>query len=152
VCDEIWDRGNPKYIAEEIIRRIQERHYERINSIEIDPLAKGGTENDIDVYSIIADTLAAHFLPLGTASKDKDVGISITNNLLWSENEMPALYFFRDCVKTIEQTENLMYDPETLKPSKVDDDFTECLYRLALKNTQWYPEQQVIANTKSVLL
>ncbi len=152
VCDEIWDRGNPKYIAEEIIRRIQERHYERINSIEIDPLAKGGTENDIDVYSIIADTLAAHFLPLGTASKDKDVGIAIVNDLLWSENEMPALYFFRDCVKTIEQTENLMYDPETLKPSKVDDDFTECLYRLALKNTQWYPEQQVIANTKSVLL
>lgn len=153
VCDEIWDKGNPKYIAEEIIRRINDRHYDRINTVEIDPLAKGGTDNEIDVFSIIADTLAAYNIPLGTASKDKDVGISIVNNLLMSENEMPALYFFKDCVKTIEQTENLMYDPETLKPSKVEDDFTECLYRLCLKNTIWYePWKPDATKGRSVML
>ena len=140
VCDEIWDRGNPKYIAEEIVRIVKDRKYVRVNSCEIDPLAKGGQDNDIDVYSIVGDTLAAYGISLDTASKDKDVGISILNNLLWTENEMPGMFFFKDCVKTIEQVENWMYDPETLKPSKDEDDFTECLYRICLKNTQWYPE------------
>ena len=142
VCDEIWDRGNPKYIAEEIVRRIRERNYERINSIGIDPLAKGGEGNDIDVYTIMSESFASRNYGLETASKDKDVGIAIVNNLLWTENEMPGLYFFKDCVKTIEQTENLMYDPETLKPQKTDDDFTECLYRCALKNTEWFAEYE----------
>jgi hypothetical protein len=153
VCDEIADRGNPKYIAEEITRRIRERDYLRVNSITIDPLSKGGEGNEIDVYSIMSDTLAAHNYSLETASKDKDNGIAIVNNLLWTENEMPGLYFFKDCVKTIQQTENLMYDAETFKPQKVDDDFTECLYRCALKNTEWYPEEQVYGNLKkSVVL
>ena len=142
VCDEIWDRGNPKYIAEEIVRRIRERNYERINSIGIDPLAKGGEGNDIDVYTIMSESFASRNYGLETASKDKDVGIAIVNNLLWTENEMPGLFFFKDCVKTIEQTENLMYDPETLKPQKTDDDFTECLYRCALKNTEWFAEYE----------
>ena len=153
VCDEIWDRGNPKYIAEEIVRRIRERNYERVNSIGIDPLAKGGEGNDIDVFSVVGETLASRNYSLETASKDKDNGISILNNLLWTENEMPGLFFFRDCVKTIEQTENLMYDPETFKAQKVDDDFTECLYRLALKNTQWFPEyRNDHAKSKPVML
>lgn len=153
VCDEIWDKGNPKYIAEEIIRLINERSYTRINSISIDPLAKGGTDNDIDVYSIIAETLASRNYSLETASKDKDVGISILNNLIWTENEMPGLFYFRDCKKTIEETENWMYDPETLKPAKVDDDFVECLYRLCLKNTIWYePWKPDASKGRSVML
>jgi hypothetical protein len=153
VCDEIWDRGNPKYIAEEILRRIRNRNYERVNSIGIDPLAKGGEGNDIDVYSIVAETLASRNFNLETASKDKDNGIAILNNLLMTENEMPGVFFFKDCVKTIEQVENLMYDPETLKAQKTDDDFTECLYRLALKNTQWYAERNLDkTKQKSVML
>lgn len=153
VCDEIWDKGNPKYIAEEIIRRINDRSYTRINSISIDPLAKGGTDNEIDVYSIIAETLASRNYSLETASKDKDVGISILNNLIWTENEMPGLFYFQDCKKTIEETENWMYDPETLKPAKVDDDFVECLYRLCLKNTIWYePWKPDASKGRSVML
>lgn len=140
VSDELEVRGNPKFLAEEIVRVCRKRDYVRVNSCEIDPLSKGGEDNGIDVYSIVSDTLAAHNIMLGTASKDKEVGISLVNDLLWTENDMPGLFFFRDCVKTVEQVENLMYDAETLKPQKVDDDFTECLYRLALKNTVWYPE------------
>lgn len=153
VCDEIWDKGNPKYIAEEIIRKIRERHYERINSIEIDPLSKGGKENEIDVFSLVSETLASRNYPLGTASKDKEVGIAMLNSLLWTENEMPGLFFFKDCVKTIQQVEDWMYDPDTLKPSKVDDDFVECLYRLVLKNTQWFDEFQFsTTKQKAVML
>lgn len=153
VVDEIWDKGNPKYIAEEIIRKIRERHYERIHSIEIDPLSKGGKDNDIDVFSLVSQTLAAHNYPLGTASKDKEVGISMLNALLWTENDMPGLFYFKDCVKTIQQTEDWLYDAETLKPSKVDDDFVECLYRLVLKNTTWYDDVQFATSKgKSVML
>jgi hypothetical protein len=142
VCDEIYDKGNPKYICEEIIRRITERNYMRINSIGIDPLAKGGEDNEIDVFSIMSGVFMAHNYSLETGSKDKDVGIAIINNLLWTENDMPGLFFFSDCGMTIKQTENLMYDQESLKQIavKVDDDFTECLYRTVLKNTEWYPE------------
>jgi hypothetical protein len=143
VCDEIDIHGNPKFIAEEIIRTIRKRDYLRINSCEVDPLAKGGEGNGIDVYSILAESLASQNIMLGTASKDKEVGISLVNDLLITENEMPALYFFKDCPKTIEQVENLMYDAETYKPQKTDDDFTECLYRLALKNTIWYSENYI---------
>lgn len=153
VCDEIWDNGNPKYIAEEILRKIRERNYERINSIEIDPLAKGGEGNEIDVYSIMSDVFASRNLALQTASKDKDVGIALLNNLLWTENEMPGLFFFHDLHKTIKQIEGWMYDEDTLKPSKVDDDFVECLYRAMLKNTTWFDEFQFnTSKQKAVML
>lgn len=155
VCEEIWDRGNPKYIAEEIVRIIKDRKYDRINSCEIDPLSKSGEKNDIiDVFSIMSDTLAPYGISLGTASKEKEVGISILNNLLWTENEMPGLFFFRDCGKTIQQVEDWMYDAATLKPSKVDDDFVECLYRACLRDTHWYPPERSYDNSnyKSVVL
>ena len=139
ICDEIKFRGNPKSAAEELIRVIRMRDYARVNRIIIDPLAKSGQGNDIDVYSIFADALAAFNYNLETASKEKDSGISILNSLLWTENEMPGLYYFKDCGKTIEETENLLYDPDTFKPQKVDDDYTECSYRLALLDTEWYP-------------
>jgi hypothetical protein len=152
VCDEIETHGNPKFIAEEIVRTIKKRDYFRINLCEIDPLAKGGEDNGIDVYSIVADALASHNIGLGTASKDKEVGISLLNNLLMTENEMPGLYYFSDCVKTIQQSEDWMYDPVTLKPSKTEDDFVECLYRLALLNTQWFPETTYQGNKINMVL
>lgn len=144
IVDEIQDRGRPKYIAEEIIRRISERDYYRINSIGIDPLSKMGKDNNCggDVYTEVMETLASRNYPLEEGIKEKDIGISKVNSILWTENEMPGLFFFKDCAKTIEQTENLMYDAETFKPQKTDDDFTECLYRCALKDTIWYPEYE----------
>ena len=120
----------------------------------IDPLSKSGEPNDNDVYTIVSDALGSRNISLDTASKDKDNGISLLNNLLWSENEMPGLYFFEDCIMTIKQTEDLMYDPESLKPTamKVEDDFTECLYRLALLDTQWHPELTLVSNQRSMML
>lgn len=138
VCEEIKFRGNPKAAAEEIVRVIRQRDYSRVNRVIIDPLAKSGQGNDIDVYSIVADTLAPYGYGLEVASKEKESGISLVNNLLWTENDMPGMYFFKDCGQTIVETENLMYDPDSFKPQKTDDDYTECLYRLVLLNTEWY--------------
>jgi hypothetical protein len=144
VCKEFELRGGPKFIGEEIIRYVKDGNL-RVGRATIDPLARGDANADEDartVYDKLSEVLAAHGINLEVASKDKSNGISMVNDLLWTENEMPGMFFFEDCVKTIQQVEDLMYDPETLKDTalKVDDDFTECLYRLALLNTQWFPE------------
>jgi len=139
ICEEIVFRGNPKSFAEEVVRVIRLRDYARIERVIIDPLSKSGQDNDIDTYSIVEETIAPYGYSLETASKDKDNGISILNGLLWTDNEMPALFFFRDCVKSIQQVEDLMYDAETFKPSKVDDDAFETIYRHCLLGIEWYP-------------
>lgn len=154
VCKEIWTHGNPKFIAEEIIRVVRGGGY-RVGRCIIDPLARSGESNDSDVFSIVSNILGSHNISLEVANKDKDNGIALLNNLLMTENDMPGLYFFRDCPKTITQVEDLMYDPDTLKPTamKVEDDFTECLYRLALLNTEWFPESAYEVGTqKSMML
>jgi hypothetical protein len=140
IVDEIHSRGNPKFIAEEIARTVREKQY-RVGRIVIDPLAKGDGNNDQTVYEIMSSVLSSHFMSLETASKDKDNGIAMVNNLLWTENEMPGLYYFKTCPKSIQQTEDLMFNPDDFKPQKIDDDFTECIYRLALLDTQWFAEK-----------
>jgi hypothetical protein len=139
VCHKIHEKGNPKYIAEEIIR-IARANELFVNSITIDPLSKGDENAHIEaetVYIIMEKVFKAYHYRLDTASKDKDNGIALTNDLLMTENEMPALFFFKDLGVVIEQIEDWMYDPETLKPSKENDDFCEVLYRIVLRNTQW---------------
>ena len=154
VCKEMELRGNPKFVGEEIVRYIRQNNL-RVGRCVIDPLAKGDENNDTTVYGILEQVLASYNISLDVASKDKDNGIAAVNALLWTENEMPGLYFFDTCPRTIQQVEDLMYDPETLKPTavKVDDDFTECLYRLALLDTQWFPETNYdMSEQRSVLL
>lgn len=141
---EIVEKGNPAYIGEEIVRILKNNLY-RVGTVQIDPLAKGDSNADDDtVYQKLGKTLAAHGIALDVASKDKENGISAIGDLLWTDNEMPSLFFFSDLKHTIQQVEDYMYDPETLKPSKTDDDMCECLYRHGLLNTQWYP---MVANT-----
>lgn len=152
IVEEIEEKGNPKYIGEQIVRKIKEGNYRVNNPVQIDPLSKGDSNNDETVFKILSDTLAAYGYSLDVASKDKDNGIALLNNLIWTENEMPGLYFFRDCVKSIEQIENWMYDKDTLKPEKKEDDFCEVTYRNCLKNTQWYEEYQGNYAGKSVVL
>lgn len=139
VVEEIWEKGNPKHIVDRIVRLIRQKQYRVESMIQIDPLAKGDSNNDFTVYDIMRDTLAAHGYNLGVGSKDKDNGIAMVRNRLVGENGMPALFFFKDCVRTIAQVEDYMFDPETGKPEKKDDDFCEVLYRNILRNTVWYP-------------
>lgn len=139
VTDEIKFRGPSKSAAEEIVRVIRQRDYARVNRVVIDPLSKSGEPNDTDTFSIFSETLAAYGYCLDVASKEKENGIAELNNLLWTENQTPALFFFKDCPWTIQEVEDMMYDPETFKPVKMNDDYFECLYRLCLMDTQWYP-------------
>lgn len=139
VVEEMWKHGNPKFMAEEIIRSIHRNNY-RVGAIEIDPLSKGDSNNDETVFEIMRRTFNSFGYSLRPASKDKDNGIAVVRNWLKSENGMPTLYFFNDLKKTVEQVENWVVDPDTLKPSKVDDDFCECLYRHGLRNTIWFED------------
>lgn len=137
--DLIFEKGNPKYIAEEIVRKARQNEY-WINSITIDPLSKGDENAHIEamtVYQIMEKVFRSYNYKLETASKDKDNGIALLNDSFLSENGMPSRYVFKDLGPVIEQLEDWMYDPETFKPSKENDDFCEVAYRIALRNTQW---------------
>ena len=61
----------------------------------------------------------------------------MVQDLLMTENQMPALFFFDTLKRTIYEIEGYMRDPETGKPSKEDDDMMENLYRLVLLDTVW---------------
>ena len=140
VVDEIWDHGSWKTIGEEIVRRVRREQW-RVNVIGIDPLAKGDAQSDLSgesVYDKMSDLFMAYGLPLVTATKDKEGGIVILNDLLYSQNEMPALFIFDDLRRTVYEIEGWMYD-ETGKPSKVEDDMMENLYRLCLLGTEYSP-------------
>jgi len=139
---EIWDHGNSKAMAERILKVLIDNSL-RVGGIWIDPLAKGDVNSgytDETVFQIMSDVFASHDIYLQVASKDKDNGIKLVEEMLMSENEMPSLFFFSDLKKSIEQIENYVIDPKTLKPSKVEDDFCENLYRYALINRQWEEE------------
>jgi hypothetical protein len=139
VVDEIHDHGSWKAIGEDIVRKL--KFYGcRVGNIIIDPLAKGDPHSDLheeSVYDKMADFFVAYNYTLSTASKDKEGGILILNDLLMTENDIPSLFFFNDLRWTISQVEGWMYD-ENGKPSKVEDDMCENLYRLVLLNTQYY--------------
>ena len=137
--DFIHEKGNPKFIAEEIVRKIRSSEL-FVNSITIDPLSKGDENAHIEaetVFKIMEKVFRSYNYKLETASKDKDNGISILNDSFLSENGMPSRYIFKDMGIVIEQLEDWMYDPETFRPSKENDDFCELAYRIALRDTRW---------------
>ena len=154
VTDRLVLRGGPNYVGDEIVRFIQDRHL-YVNSITIDPLSKGD-QNASEVSEVnttfakLEDKLAAYGYCLEVASKNKTAGIDMVNDLLMTENEMPALFIFDDLGDVIEQLEGWMRDPDTLLPSKKDpDEYGELLYRLCLKGTEWYDHRSLYENPLS---
>ena len=136
VCQEIWGHGNAKWVAESIVKSANYHSY-RVNRVVIDPLSKGDSNNDESMYEIIAQILMQHGMTLETATKDKEHGILEMKNHLMGPNKQPSIFFFDDLVRTIYEIEGWMYDKDTQKPSKDDDDMMENLYRLLLLNTKW---------------
>lgn len=136
LCQEIWGHGNAKWVAESIVRAVKYNSY-RVNRVIIDPLAKGDSNNDESMYEIIAKILMQHGMILETATKDKEHGILEVKDLLHGPNMQPSLFVFDDLVRTIYEIEGWMWDKDTQKASKEDDDMMENLYRLALLKTQW---------------
>ena len=111
----------------------------RVGRVIIDPLSKGDSNNDETAYEIIANILMRYDMVLETATKDKDQGILQIKDHLKGPNGEPSIWFFDDLVRTIYEIEGWMWDKDTQKASKDDDDMMECLYRLLLLNTQWEP-------------
>lgn len=147
--DEIFENGSWKAIGDKILRKIKYNQY-RVGRIIIDPLAKGDAQSDLKedtVYDKMSDLFYPYGYSLRTATKDKDGGIIMINDLLLTENEMPALFFLDDLKRTIEEIEDWMNirDPKTgtIKPAKDKDDMVENLYRLILLDTQYYEPEPV---------
>jgi hypothetical protein len=141
ICGEIKEHGTPEEIGDRIVKWFRTKGLARVHRCVIDPLAKGDSNNDFTIYDRLANKLSAYGISLELATKDKEGGITILNSLLWTENKMPALLFFRDCTHSIQGIEDWLYettDSGTIKPSKENDDFCECIYRLCLLNTTWF--------------
>lgn len=143
VVEEIKETGSPKSIVDKIVRLIRSKFYRVESAIQIDPLAKGDTNSEKSVFTTMWEAFASYGYSLTTASKNKETGIPTVGEYLITENEMPALFFFADCVNHINEVENYMFDPDTGKPAKEDDDFCETLYRNIVRGTVWYPVQEV---------
>jgi len=148
VCDEICQHGSGKVIAEEIIRKITANMY-RVGRIIIDPLAKADSNNPQSTFEQIQQVLWAYGHFLETASKDKDSGIITTKDHLLGPNREPSMWIFNDLRRTLFEIEGWMYDSNTGKPMKEDDDMMENLYRIMLLDTQWFPPHDDDDNVSS---
>ena len=138
LVDEIWGHGNGTWVGEQIMRKVNKNHY-RVGKIVCDPLAKGDSNNEFTTFDKIDMVLNRYGYVLDTATKDKDSGILEINNHLLGPNNEPSLFVFNDLVRTIFEFESWMWDDETQKAQKKNDDMMENLYRILLESTQWYP-------------
>ena len=140
VCHEIVGHGNGAFIADEIVKVVNRYHF-RVNRIIIDPLSKSDTNNENSVYEHVDKGLSRFGLFLETACKDKTAGVIELNSLLFSQNQIPAIFFFRDLSVALPQIYGWIFDDAGM-PSKENDDQCENLYRLALLNTQYYEPRE----------
>ena len=122
-------------IADSIIKKIG-RYQMRVNKIICDDLAKGDKAQANTVWDKIDTELNRFGYFLSRASKNKDDGIIMINDLLNPVTAQPSLFFFNDLPIANKQFINWMYD-ENGKPSKKEDDYCENLYRLILLDTQY---------------
>lgn len=145
VCFEKQLRGDGEAIAEFIISHQQKYKY-RLNRVICDPLAKSDKNNENTTWEKIDTVLMRYDHMLEAGSKSKEDGIIRLRELLSSDYGEPALYFFRDCTRSILQCDGWMYGDDGL-PKKYranelpGDDQAENIYRLALLETQWYEPQ-----------
>jgi hypothetical protein len=143
VINEIWDYGDGDVIADAILKRISRNNY-RVGRVIIDPLSKGDDQNDENTtFRKIQKKLWRHEIPLQVATKDISSGIVTVKDHLLGPNNKPSLFIFDDCVRVLYEIEGYMWDKETQKPLKENDDMMENLYRLLLLDTQYVdPEDE----------
>ncbi len=139
---EIYEHGDGNFIADEIIRMVKSQAL-RVNRIICDPLAKGDKNEDNTTFDRIQAVLNRHDYFLEVGSKDKQSGIIEVKNHLIGPNKKPSVFVFEDLMRTIYEIEGYMYEKETGKAQKVDDDMMENFYRLVLLDTQYVdPEDE----------
>jgi hypothetical protein len=144
VVDEIWMHGDPKSLAEMIIKKIRDNHYRIETNWIIDPYSKGDSNNPESTFDKIENTILPYGYYLDVAEKGKDCvndGIITVKDWLMTQNRQPALYFFDNCIQTIYEIEGWMWNPKTRKPVDENDHFMENLRRLITLGTKWFPMQ-----------
>jgi hypothetical protein len=152
-----WVHGDGTAIGHEILKYIKRNDY-RVGTIAIDPLSKSDSNNPNTTYDKVEAVLMSKGYYLITASKDKESGVLAIKEHLKGPNNEPSLWFFSDLRVTIQQIEGWMYDKDTQKPQKKDDDMPENLYRALLLDTRWeelededdYPQYGMLANSNSI--
>ena len=116
-------------------------------------MAKGDQNNAETTWEKIDLVLNRQDLWLEAGSKAKSDGIITINSYLKTLNGMPALFFFEDCVRCIQQCLNWARDKDRLE-SKKNDDQCENLYRLMLLETSYeepnYNAVMMSSNRQSV--
>jgi hypothetical protein len=142
LVNEIWDHGDGTWIAENIIRCVNQNDY-RVNRVIIDPLAKGDKNNPNTTFDKIALVLMRYGYLLETATKDLRSGILEVKKHLIGPNNKPSLFMFDDLIRVRFEIEGYMYDEKTQKPKDENDHMMENLYRTLLLNTQYVePEEE----------
>lgn len=138
IINEFFVKANYKWVAEEIVRIIRKDSLRVDEPILIDPLAKSGSQSDIDeetVYDKLENELIRYGYYLMPASKDQNSGIDIINEYLMTESEEPAYFIFRDCPISVKHHEDWMWVDG--KPASEGEDMCENAYRIMLRNTQY---------------
>lgn len=142
LVNEIWDHGDGTWVAENIIRCVNQNDY-RVNRVIVDPLAKGDKNNPNTTFDKIALVLMRYGYLLETATKDLTGGILEVKKHLVGPNKKPSLFMFDDLIRTLFEIEGYMYDDKTQKPKDENDHMMENLYRTLLLNTKYVePEEE----------
>lgn len=143
VVEECWDSMKPEDIADEILR-FKTKHSVRLENAFFDPLSKGDTEYikrlgmDVpDTFSIVADKLRPAGIACYIASKDKKSGIANIRGAFCKDYKVSTMFICDNCLLTIEELNNWVYDKDTNKPKDEDDHFVENLYRATLSGVKY---------------
>lgn len=129
--DEIWE----PCLANELAQRINSRLAGRFCVwVGIDPMAYNP---DIVSGRTVADDMQLNGVYLSKGSKDKQRGILAVRQML---NTPGKLYVNPKLERTVFEFENYVYDKEN-RPADKDDHMMENLYRLALTEPAFIPEQ-----------
>lgn len=136
IVSDIGEPAGPEWIGSKIVYVIK-RYSLRVGKIIIDPLSKGDSNNTDTVFDKIYLYLYKYGYHLEVATKNKDDGIILWNELLNPRQGPPQLYVYNSCEIAVRQLKKWRRD-EHGKPSKIDDDQCENGYRLVLLDTKYY--------------
>ncbi len=141
VIDEVWADLTPEEIADEIIKRKQEKNW-RIELAIIDPLSKGderfmthrySTQNS---FTIIKNRISRYGIRLEAGSKDREGAIRNIRMRLKGHNGVPSLYIFRNCERHIWEIQRWTHER-----FKENDDMMENLGRITVHGVHYVPKE-----------
>ena len=140
VVDEIFRHGSPEEIGDWVVRWHRREH--EIDTVVIDPAAKGDAHRGDTTYEIIDRMMGNAGIGFQAGSKDLETGIRVTKDALMGRNKTPSLFVLNHCQRTIYEFSHYIWgdwrrsaaQDRTVKQKPVDKDdhMLECIRRLLL--------------------